>query len=190
MRLTYLIGEPGVGKTTLLNAFTEGLSGMTVPRPFARRLYDCGVVQLGEERAVFGGTDTLSMSVQPKVLGWAEMPEYPDVIAEGDRLANGKFFQGMRDLGYNLCIVHCIAPSEVIAERRLMRAAQHEVKPQDPIWLKGRETKVHKLAEEWATHRLDTSQPGLGITATDLGDQSESEFATLPVIDILWEARP
>lgn len=180
MRLTYLIGEPGVGKTTLLSAITEGLPGMAVRRPFARTIYDCGVVQLGEDRPVFGGTDTLSMSVQPKVAEWAAMPDYQDIVGEGDRLANGKFFQVMRDLGYDLCIVHCHAPSEVAVGRRLMRAAQHTMKPQDSVWLQGRQTKVERLATEWATHSVDMSSPTEELLPT---------VVTLPVLNTLWEAR-
>lgn len=178
MRLTYLIGEPGVGKTTLLAAITAELPGMQARRPFARTLYDCGVVQLGENRAVFGGTDTLSMSVQPKVLDWAQMPEYPDIVAEGDRLANAKFFTGMKDLGYDLCIVHCHASSDITAERRLMRASQHSIKPQDPVWLQGRQTKVKRLADEWATHEADLSDLSTILRTV----------TTLPVLDNLWEA--
>jgi hypothetical protein len=154
------------------------LPGLAARRPFARTIYECGVVQLGEERPVFGGTDTLSMSVQPKVLEWAEMPDYPDIVGEGDRLANGKFFQAMKDLGYDLTIVHCDAPSDVTAERRLMRAARHAMKPQDAVWLQGRQTKVARLAEEWATHQADTSSPTVVNTITQL-----------PVLDTLWGAR-
>lgn len=180
MRLTYLIGEPGVGKTTLLNAITEGLPGMAVRRPFARTIYDCGVVQLGEAHPVFGGTDKLSMSVQPKVVEWAAMPDYSYIVGEGDRLANGKFFTAMRDLGYDLCIVHCVAPPEVAAERRIIRAAQAGVTPQDAVWLQGRQTKVARLALEWATHTLETNAPVEALLPTT---------TELPVLKTLWEAR-
>lgn len=180
MRLTYLIGEPGVGKTTLLNAVVDGLPGIAARRPFARTIYDCGVVSLGEERAVFGGTDTLSMSVQPKVLEWAEMPDFPDVVGEGDRLANGKFFQAMKNLGYDLCIVHCFAPDGVLAERRLRRAAEHAMRPQDAVWLQGRQTKVARLADDWATHHVDTSRPVVELLPL---------VTNLPVLNTLWEAR-
>lgn len=180
MRLTYLIGEPGVGKTTLLTAVTDGLPGMAIRRPFARTVYDCGVVALGEARAVFGGTDTLSMSVQPKVVDWAEMPDYEDIIGEGDRLANGKFFTAMRDIGYDLCIVHCVAPQEVAVERRVMRAARHSIDEQDATWLAGRQTKVKNLAAEWATHEVRTDQPIEALL---------QRARELPVLDKLMEAR-
>ena len=180
MRLTYLIGEPGVGKTTLLTAITDGLPGLAVRRPFARTLYECGVVELGEQHGVHGGTDKLSMSVQPKVIEWAETPDYQDIVAEGDRLSSDSFFQAMADLGYQLTVVHCHAPSAVAAERRLMRAAHHAIKPQNPVWLKGRQTKVEKLAYKWKTVAIDTSQP----------IELLLPIATqLPVLDKLWEAR-
>lgn len=180
MRLTYLIGEPGVGKTTLMSAITDGLPGLAARRPFARTIYDCGVVQLGEARAVFGGTDTLSMSVQPKVLEWAEMPDYPDIVGEGDRLANDKFFSAMRDLGYDVCVVLCSAPAAIASERRLRRAGEHRMKPQDATWLKGRQTKVEKLAMEWAECTITTDSP----LETQL-----RVAASLPVLKTLWEAR-
>lgn len=180
MRLTYLIGEPGVGKTTLLTAITDGLPGMAVRRPFARTVYDCGVVALGEARAVFGGTDTLSMSVQPKVVEWAELPDFDDIVGEGDRLANGKFFTAMRDIGYDLCIVHCVAPQEVAVERRVMRAAHHSIDQQDATWLAGRQTKVRNLAAEWSHVQMRTDQP-----MEDMLRQA----ANLPVLDKLMEAR-
>lgn len=180
MRLTYLIGVPGVGKTTLLNSITDGLPGMAVRRPFARTLYVNGVVQLGEARDVFGGTDTLSMSVQPKVLEWAEMPDYPDLVGEGDRLANAKFFEAMSGLGYDLCIVNCHASEETTSRRRLSRAEAHSMKPQNPTWVQGRLTKYARLAEEWGTHGLDLDRPR---------EEVLEKAVKLPVLDALWEAR-
>lgn len=180
MRLTYLIGVPGVGKSTLLNALTDGLPGLAATRPFARTIYDCGVVQLGAPRAAFGGTDTLSMSVQPKVLEWAEMPDYPDIVGEGDRLANGKFFSAMRDLGYELCVVHCHAPDDVVSGRRLSRAEEHGLPPQDATWVQGRVTKYARLADEWATDDIDMQQPVEHLAPL---------AARLPVLDTLWRGR-
>lgn len=179
MRLTYLLGEPGVGKTTLLSKITEGLPRYIAARPFARTIYNCGVVQLGNEHPVFGGTDKLSMSVQPKVLEWASVPDYGDVVAEGDRLANASFFDGMRNLGYELCIVYCQAPAEIVAERRELRASAHGLKAQDEKWVRGRVTKVQNLAANYGTEVLPMAQPLDDLVAS---------ATRLPVLSKLWEA--
>lgn len=181
MRLTYLIGQPGVGKTTLLAALTEGITRYASHQLFAKVIYpSAGVVQLGEERPPFSGTDTLSMSVQPKVLEWAAMPDYSDVLGEGDRLSNASFFDKMRGLGYDVSVVHCYAPSEVVAERRGQRAVEHRTKPQDPKWVKGRVTKVERLASSQGTHFLDMAKPLPEVLAA---------AAQIPVLDSLWEVR-
>lgn len=179
MQLTYLIGEPGVGKTTLMNEFTKHLNGLIVDRPFGHVIYNqAGVVELGKPRAGgFGGTDSLSMSVQPKVLDWAQLPDHPFIIGEGDRLANNKFFMGMTALGYELTIVH-LWSNGIAEERRAARAAQVG-KSQDETWVKSRVTKVKKLAEEWATVTVHAHRP---LT------ESVSILRGFPVFDRLWEA--
>jgi hypothetical protein len=182
MRLTYLIGQPGVGKSTLLQSLTEGVPRYASYAQFAKSIYPTAeAVQLGEERPPFSGTDTLSMSVQPKVLEWARVPDFTDILGEGDRLSTGSFFEKMQGLGYDLCIVHCYAPTEVAAERRGQRAVANRLKPQDPKWVKGRLTKVEKLASAWATHFLDMDRPLSEVML---------DAMRLPILDSLWEARP
>jgi hypothetical protein len=181
MQLAYLIGEPGVGKTTLLHEFTKGLQNTIVDRPFGHVLYEQpGVVELGKPRAGgFGGTDSLSMSVQPKVLEWAQLPEYPNIIGEGDRLANNKFFAAMTALGYDLTVVEVRNTNGVAEERRAARAAQLGTKAQNDSWVAGRVTKVRKLADDWATIHIPAHRPLF---------ESVSILRGFPVFDRLWEA--
>jgi energy-coupling factor transporter ATP-binding protein EcfA2 len=155
----YLIGQPGAGKTTLLRKALEGCNPHNIVKPFAHRLYhQNGVapteeigVQLGHDRFPFGGTDTLSMAVQPRVVEWLRETQYTHLVAEGDRLGNEKFFRSVRDLGFTLTVGWLSTPDRVAAERRAYRAGVCGTAAQNPAWLKGRVNKVLKLAHAWAT---------------------------------------
>lgn len=142
--LIYLIGVPGCGKTTLFSELTQQWAYYVADAPFAHTRYENGIIELGKKRTTFGGTDTLSMSVQPKVLQWL-LQDKPDiVIGEGDRLANAKFFTGVRKLGYSLRVYFLNTPSYLVDERRAERGSN-----QNPTWLRGRETKVQNLVTTW-----------------------------------------
>jgi hypothetical protein len=164
--MLYLIGAPGSGKTTLLRR-------ALAPTPYRLRLRsqpfkmieygapprdDTPVsspvgFELGHPRPGFGGTDTLPLNVQPKVLHWLYHTR-PNVVAEGDRLANDKFFAQVVAWGLPLNVIALECPAPLLTERRALRGSQH-----DPAWLKGRETKVARLTKNWASHRLDATLP-------------------------------
>lgn len=156
--LTYVIGEPGVGKSTLVQAALEGLWWHRVDKPFAHMIYKEKVVQLGRNKNGFNGTDALSMSVQPKVLDWLKLEPYDLVIAEGDRLATGSFFtRVIHETSYDLTIVLLKAPADLVERRRTYRARYLGVKPQDESWVAGRRTKVKHLAEVFPVIEVDAS---------------------------------
>lgn len=106
------------------------------------------VVQLGYDREAFSGTDALGMAAQNHVLELIRKEKFPYIIAEGDRLANHRFFAAMEDLGYEVTVVGLIAPSALIARRRAERNAKLG-KVQNEQWLRTRETKVDNLIEAW-----------------------------------------
>lgn len=138
--LTYVFGEPGIGKSTLVDALTRGMKYEDMDKPFAHRLYDNGVHALGRIREHFPGTDTLPMNAQPMVLTWLQYshPEY--VLGEGDRLTNQSFFAETERLGYELHLYYLQGPA-LAATRRDARESH-----QNPVWLKGRQTKVQRIA--------------------------------------------
>lgn len=170
MRLVYVIGVPGAGKSTLcagIEAQWEKLMDGT--KPFAYRGYWDPqedpwpqFISLGEEREVFSGTDTLSMSVAPKAVEWLPGCPYPLVLGEGDRLGTASFFEAMRKAGVDLQVVLLKVTPERAAERRAERGTG-----QNEQWLKGRETKVANLAP-YVTTVIDASLPPSAVLATFL----------------------
>lgn len=137
--LTYIVGEPGVGKSTLAEHLFRGLAHMDRDKPFAHRLYTCGVYELGKRRPDFPGTDALSMSVQPQVLSWMDRLRPFMVFGEGDRLGTTSFLDGAEALGYTVRVWNLAGP-EVAALHRRIRGSE-----QDEQWIAGRRTKVTNL---------------------------------------------
>jgi ribose 1,5-bisphosphokinase PhnN len=156
-RLVYVIGEPGAGKTTLVDAALAGLDRMQASWPVPHELlYSADEllgVHLGRRRAGFGGTDALSLSIQPGVLRWLAGRPPALLLAEGDRLANASFFDAVGALGHTLDLVLLQAPPGVAAGRRTRRGAR-----QDPTWVKGRITKVARLAARYHPQVLDATR--------------------------------
>lgn len=140
--LLYVIGVPGSGKTTLVRELVLGRRRRVIPAPFAHTVYEGGLVQLGRDRETHGGTDALSMSVQPKVVAALEAGAWERVLAEGDRLANVGFFEAARAAGYSVDIALLDVPLGTAADRRGERGTD-----QDERWLRGRVSKVENLRE-------------------------------------------
>lgn len=155
MNLLYLIGEPGVGKSTLMAELVKGKRRRVMTKPFAHTVYEDGLVQLGRERSNgFSGTDALSMSVSPLAITTLQSGAWPRIVGEGDRLAHAKFFDGVLAAGYALEVVLLEAPSFVLKHRRRERGSN-----QDASWLAGRATKVRNVADKYTTTTLDATLP-------------------------------
>lgn len=93
----------------------------------------------------FGGTDRLSMSVQPSVEQYIKRLEKEKISVwfEGDRLFNIKFIQYIMSL-------ECFSFFFIVDARNDVKATRHaERDNQNESWLRGRATKVGNIKEEF-----------------------------------------
>lgn len=160
--LSYIIGQPGAGKTTLMNAICKECQTVySADSPVLHRgmkgphgLF----ATLGKERHPFGGTDTLSHAVTANCEKWlAELSRCAAgavVFGEGDRLATKRFLAAAR-LNYRVLLFYLEADDRLAADRRLLRAQKHGLKQQSLSWVKGRITKHANLALSESAVRLN-----------------------------------
>lgn len=137
-----MIGEPGVGKSTLLAGLVTGARATYRLRPVAHADYG-RAAQIGVIREGFAGTDGLALNAQPAVLEWLARYPFDYFVAEGDRLANAKFFTAVQALGYRLTVAALLG-AELAAVNREKRA-QVVGRAQNDTWVRGRATKVDRL---------------------------------------------
>ncbi len=144
-KLVYLIGEPGSGKSTLAELLFRGLPAEARKEPFAHVVHPHSI-ELGARREAFSGTDALPMNVQPKVVPMLVASECELFFAEGDRLANEKFFLACSAARIQVVPLLLIVPRQVAADRRAARGSN-----QNPTWVRGRVTKVANLWRTFGT---------------------------------------
>lgn len=158
MNSLYLIGYPGVGKTTLLATILETLPQFVVTEPGTLKHVkywpsneDFNGIQLGVPReGGFGGTDSLPLNAITAMERWLSQSPPDWLVAEGDRLANDRFFSFLSSMG-TLTVCHLVCPPEVLVDRLQKRGSG-----QDPRWLAGRKTKTDTLAMRYGAIRLTT----------------------------------
>lgn len=160
LRLVYLSGEPGVGKSTLMRQITEDWTRIFMPKemggpPCRDLLFDhdrpqqAVAVELGRIRDTFSGTDALPSSVISEAEQWLTSGraarEAPLVLAEGARLANRRFLTCAVNTGYRVQLMH-LSGLALAATRRATRAQSLSRPEQNPSWVKGRRTASATLA--------------------------------------------
>ena len=166
MKLLAIIGPPGCGKTTVMKRILAKVGGEDITARSGLLDYHVGnrVIVLGkyEPSAVFGGSDRLSMAVQPDaesfLLRMAEDKGFDAILWEGDRLGNASFFRHARQCG-DFRLLALEASPEVLKARRDGRSGVVG-KAQDATWLKGRESKVWRLKQDFfgEERRIDTDE--------------------------------
>lgn len=173
MRLVYVVGPPGAGKSSALAAATDNWA--TVPNPWPTAVPTMAYVdrtdgqvvglELGLRRAQFSGTDALSMSINPVACQWIGQQPHALVVGEGMRLANRRFFGAALAAGYALTLIALDASSPVLDDRCSSRGSQ-----QAQSWRKGAATKASNITAWGDAHcrviRIDTAQPLAKVALT------------------------
>jgi len=162
MRVIYLIGAPGSGKSTALKRALEIKHwGDPVQKlePIPHLDYGAGCIQLGRVRETgFSGTDALGMAINPRAIEFVESQPAPIIVGEGDRLANAGFLSAADRSGV-LTLIWLDVPPEVARQRARERAIHLGTKEQTDSWWKGRYTKTSRLAGGWPHIRIDGTAP-------------------------------
>ena len=159
MKVVYLIGEPGIGKTTLTREVVRrlGFPAVEQSKPVPHITYPNNALQLGRDRVDFGGTDALSMSVQPRALEFLRSKPAALVVIEGDRLGNRTFFMEVGRFA-DLRVVWLLDPEGKLGAERREQRAKAVGKTQNKDWVLSRVRKVANLAD-MVNLRIDARLP-------------------------------
>ena len=162
-------GVPGAGKSTLVKQFISRFSDWRElkPAPLLNALYspslDLYVLGRYPENEVFGGTDKLSMAVQPRAKEWVTTTR-SNVMFEGDRLFNVSFLSFLHEEApHTLSILLLEAEAETLTLRYEERGSNQSEK-----FIKGRRTKVEGVSAAFP----DLLRRVSNQTAEDLEDNT------------------
>lgn len=147
-----LIGEPAVGKTTVMRKLIESLQFK--PHKLDRAKWmECEeqkLILIGSYFGhIFDGSDRLSMSCYSDLETMLQYFQQSDalcsytVLWEGDRLARKRWLDALTLCGYELKLFHLRADLETVNERRRRRGTK-----QNASWVSGRRNLCRRLADE------------------------------------------
>jgi len=128
MKVIYIIGLPGTGKTTLMKRFMKQYD-WTPHRPIdlldSHISGNIRVLGKYEEGETFSGTDRLSMAVSPRAVEFIQSKPDEVIIGEGDRLNNKTFLSAC---GEDLTIIHLEVDDETRERRYKERGSNQSEK--------------------------------------------------------------
>jgi hypothetical protein len=163
-KILFVVGEPGVGKSTLLGEAFEAferaeVDHLTAGGPMREllwdgpRLFGCELGRrLGKLPEDYPGTDTMSQTAIVGVDDWlrAGADGLDVIVLEGTRLMNKRFVNAALAGDHQLMIFYLYGP-QIARDRRDERGSN-----QNPQWLKGRQTAAanfYQLCDRMAHER-------------------------------------
>jgi len=147
MKLIYLIGIPGTGKSTVIKELMTHFDNWKLERPI--ELLDShisgNVRILGKyhDEEIFSGTDKLSMSVVPNAIDWISTNPDEVIIGEGDRLNNKSFFEEAQKHGD----LHIIYLS--VSDKERIRRYDERGSEQSRTFIQTVTTKCNKISSHF-----------------------------------------
>lgn len=166
MIVLFVIGEPGIGKTTAIRAMVPMLAADSPIAPHEiekpKWTIASSVALAGHYRgATFDGADTIPYTGARAALDYwaANLQDVKLTILDGDRFSTQPSLDYVRASGALVLGAYLHASDPDVAEaRRVWRGSN-----QDPTWLKGRVTKARNFAEKVGAQMIDATRSSASV---------------------------